>query len=95
MEQPNKGRLESILSELGRKLDETFEKAREASGEARQEFASKMADVNKEKERLEKELKEFANDEEKWKEVKIRLQNAADELRKAFEITFSKKEETK
>lgn len=85
--------MESILSELGRKIDQTIGKAFDGSGDLKQEFASRMEDLNKEKERLEKELREFAKDDEKWKEVKVRLQNAADELKKAFEITFSKKED--
>ena len=91
MEPHYKGRMENILAELGRKIDQALEKAKDSSGDIREEFSAKMEDFNKTKERIETEFRDFANDDEKWKEVQIRLQIAATELRKAFEITFSKK----
>lgn len=91
MENAGKGRMEGILADLGRKIDQLIAKANDASGDARGEFSSKMEELNKCKEKAEQELREFANDEEKWKEVQSRLQLAADELKKAFELTFQKR----
>lgn len=91
MEPQYKGRMENILAELGRKIDLAIEKARGSSGEVPHEFAAKMEDLNRAKERVERELRSFANDDEKWKEVQSCLHNAADELKKAFELTFNRK----
>ena len=88
MEPHYRGRMESILAELGRKVDQAFEKARESQGEKKGEFSARMEDLNKAKERVEREFREFATDDAKWKEVRICLHNAADELKKAFELTF-------
>lgn len=89
--QDKKGEMEQILAELGRKMDEIIQKARHASGDLQQEFSGKLDELNRSKEKLEEELKDFTQDEAKWKEVQARLQNAAHELRQAIELSFKRK----
>lgn len=89
--QDKKGEMESILAELGRSMDTLFQKARHASGDLQQEFSEKLKDLNKSKDRLERELKDFTQDEAKWKEVQARLHAAAHEIRQAIELSFKRK----
>ena len=89
--QDKKGEMERILADLGRKIDQLLQKARHASGDMQQEFSEKLEELNKSKEKLEQELKDFTQDEDKWKEVQLRLQNAAHELREAIELSFKRK----
>jgi hypothetical protein len=89
-QQHNKGRLESFMAELGKKLDLLLDRARHETEEGK--VAEKLDELRHTKEKLEKELHEFVQDDERWREVQHRLQGAAQELKKAFEITFRKKE---
>lgn len=88
-QQHNKGRLEGFMAELGRKLDLLIDKARQETEEAK--VNERLEELKHTKDKLEKELHEFVQDDERWKEVQQRLQGAGQELKKAFEITFSRK----
>lgn len=89
-EQQNRGRLENFMAELGKKLDLLLDRARHETEEGK--VAEKLDELRHTKEKLEKELHEFVQDDERWREVQSRLQGAAQELKKAFEITFRKKD---
>lgn len=87
-QQHNKGKIEGFLAELGRKLDQVMERARQGAEEAK--VSEKLDELKHTKDRLEHELHEFVKDDEKWKEVQIHLQGAAQELKRAFETTFTR-----
>lgn len=88
-EQHNKGKVEGFLAELGRKLDQLMDRARQGAEEAK--LSDKFEDLKQTRDKLEQELHEFVKDDDKWREVKIHLQGAAQELQKAFETTFVRK----
>lgn len=87
-QQHNKGKIEGFLAELGRKLDQVMERARQGAEEAK--VSEKLDELKHTKDRLENELHEFVKDDEKWKEVQVHLQGAAQELKRAFETTFTR-----
>ncbi len=87
-QQDNKGRIEGFLAELGRKLDQLMDRARQGAEEAK--MSEKLDELKNTKDRLEHELHEFVKDDEKWREVQTHLQGAAQELKKAFETTFTR-----
>lgn len=89
-EDPQKGRLEQLLSELGRKADHWLDNAKDATEDTRKEVNDHLKDLQQAKEKLEEELNAYAKDEERWKGVKHRLHNAADELKNALELIFAK-----
>ena len=91
MESGHKGKIEQTLAELGRKMDHLLQQAKHTSGDMQQEISEKMEELNKSKEKLEQELKDFTQDDEKWKEVQARLQNAVNEIRQAIELSFRKR----
>lgn len=88
-QQQNTGRIESFMTELGRKLDQLMDRARQGAEEAR--FSEKMEELKQTKEKLEQELHEFVQDDERWREVQAHLQGAAQELKKAVETSFKSK----
>ncbi|WP_224998291.1 hypothetical protein [Cesiribacter sp. SM1] len=90
MEQANKGKIEGFMTELGRKLDQLLDRARQGAEEAK--FSERMEDLRQATDKLENELHEFVKDDEKWREVQVHLKGAALELRKAFESTFTRKQ---
>jgi hypothetical protein len=90
MEQANKGKIESFMTDLGRKLDLLLDRARQGAEEAK--LSERMDDLRQASEKLENELHEFVKDDEKWQEVQVHLKGAAHELRKAFESTFTRKQ---
>lgn len=87
-QQHNKGKIEGFLAELGRKLDQVMDRARQGAEEAK--VSEKLDELKHTKDRLENELHEFVKDDEKWKEVQVHLQGAAQELKRAFETTFTR-----
>lgn len=91
-QQHNKGKVEGFMAELGRKLDFLFDRARQGAEEAK--LSDRMEELKQAKDKLEHELHEFVQDDEKWKEVQKHLQGAAQELRRAFETTFKTKQNT-
>lgn len=88
-QQHSKGKIEGFMTELGKKLDQFMDRARQGAEEAR--LAEKMEELKQAKEKLEQELHEFVQDDEKWREVQTHLQEAMLGLKKAFETTFRSK----
>ena len=84
----NKGKIEGLLADLGRKMDGLLSKAKQASEE--HHLNDKLDELNTAKEKLERELNQYVQDDERWQEVKSNLRTAAGELKKAFETTFRK-----
>ncbi len=81
-----------MFANLGRKMDDLLGRAKEASEQPN--VQETLNDLNRAKDKLEKDLNSFIKDDEKWQEVKGRLQNAAGELKKAFDLAFQNKNQT-
>lgn len=81
------GKAEKFLSDFGRKLDQFFAEAKDASGKAESDLRKKYAELKSQAEKLKKE----ANDKERWKEVEANLKKAGEELEKAIASAFKKR----
>lgn len=87
----NKSSVEDILKELGRKIDILIEDAKGATEDIRGDIEEKIQELKSRKESLEGDIKNFAsNNEGKWTEIKVHLNSAAEELKKAAEAAFKK-----
>ena len=92
MEENTKGRLEKILGELGVKLDQLMEDAKEATGGVREEVDDHINDLKDLGRKMENEYKEYkAGNEGKWDEVKKHISTAAMEVEQAVKTAFRKK----
>ncbi len=90
MAEKTKGRVEDLLRELGKKIDELIIEAKDAKDEIRDEVEKKIQDLKRKKEELEKEMEDYKN-QEKWQEAREHFFTALQELKKAAETIFSKK----
>ncbi len=87
----DKGKVEDILAELGKKIDQLITETKKAGGNVSEEAEKKIQDLKKKKEKLEEEFKGYSsNGSEKWEHAKIHLNEAAVEVRRAFEAMFRK-----
>lgn len=89
MSEESKGKVENLLTELGRKIDHLIEEAKEASGDVREEVDQKIEELKQRKDKLEDEFQEFKN-QERWQEAKVHFASAANELKQAVEKVFKK-----
>lgn len=86
-----KKNVESILSELGKKIDHLIEETKKAGTRVSEETENKINDLKKQKEKLEEQIKDRAGDSgEKWGQAREHLNEAADAMRKAFEALLKK-----
>ena len=86
-----KKNVESILAELGKKIDHLIEETKKAGNKVSEETEKKINDLKKQKEKLEEQIKDRTGDSgEKWGQAKEHLNDAADAVRKAFEALFKK-----
>lgn len=88
METNEEGKAEKLLKEFGKKLDQFYGEAREAStrmeADARKRFDELKAAAEK--------LKSDAENKERWKEVEDALKRAGEELERAAKAAFRKPE---
>ncbi|MBC6401870.1 MAG: hypothetical protein GDA51_02020 [Ekhidna sp.] len=83
--------IESILSELGKKIDHLINETKKAGTKVSEEMESKIRDLKKQKDKLEEEIRDRSeNSGEKWSHAKGHLNEAADSIRKAFKVLFKK-----
>ncbi len=86
-----KGKVEEILTELGKKMDQLIAETKKAGSNVSEEAEKKIQELRDKKEKLEEDFKEYsANSGEKWDHAKIHLNEAAVEIRRAFEAMFKK-----
>ena len=86
-----RGKVEDILSELGKKIDQLVEETKRARSTVSDEAEKKIQELKKRKEKLEDEFKDYSSGGgEKWERAKIHLNEAATEIRRAFEAMFKK-----
>lgn len=96
MESEYQGKAEKILRDLGKKIDELIKNSFQEKGELKEDIKLRVEELKRDKEKLEKELKDFvARNEGKWKEAEVYLKRAAEELKKALDVVFQKKDATK
>lgn len=92
MSEKHQGQVESILKELGKKIDQLIVDAKGAKDEVRDEVEEKIKVLRKKKDNLEDEYSEFKQKNEgTWEEIKNHLSAAADEIKQAAEAAFKKK----
>ena len=94
MENENtKGQVENILAELGKKIDQLIEDAKEAKDTIRDDLEEKIEELKKKKEKIEEDFQNYQEKNEgKWDEVKDHLESALNELKLAAATAFKKKE---
>lgn len=81
--------VESILAELGKKIDHLIEETKKAGSKVSKETERKIDELKAQKEKLEEEIKSrSAGSGEKWGQTKEHLNEAADSMRKALEALF-------
>ena len=84
-------KVESILSELGRKIDHLIDETKIAGSKLSDETEKKIEELKKQKEKLEEEFRERTNGSgAKWSQAREHLNEAAEALRKALETLFAK-----
>ncbi|MDQ3536959.1 MAG: hypothetical protein M3421_15185 [Bacteroidota bacterium] len=92
MDSEYQGKAEKILRDLGKKIDELINKSFQEKGELKEDINSRIEELKRDKEKLEKEMKDFVSrNEGKWKEVEVYLKRAAEELKKALDVVFQNK----
>ncbi len=86
-----RGKVENILSELGKKIDGLVEETKKAGNNISVGTEKKIRDLKAQKEKLEDEFKSYSSKRgEKWEHTKIHLNKAVAELKKAAEAFFRK-----
>lgn len=83
------GKVEKILKDLGKKIDELIADLKKVKGEAGVEFNSRVDELKRNRDSLENEFKKLRSDD-RWKEVEQNLDNAGKDIRKAFDAAFKK-----
>ena len=82
---------ERILKDLGRKIDELVDKAKDASGEVREDLDEAIDALKKESRKFEEKVREAKErNEPKFQEAKVHLRTAMEEMNKAFQKMFRK-----
>lgn len=93
MTNDTRGQVESILSELGKKIDQLIVETKGAKEEVRRDVEEKIRELKKKKEKLERDFESYKDkNEDKWMEVRHHLVGAIAEVKKAIEAAFKKKE---
>ncbi|MEM6831182.1 MAG: hypothetical protein AAGA66_13600 [Bacteroidota bacterium] len=86
-----RGKVEDVFSELGKKIDQLISETKRAGNNISDEAEKKIHDLKDQKEKLEQEFKGYTHSTgEKWENAKTHLNDAATEIRKAFEAMFKK-----
>ena len=86
-----KGKVAEILEELGGKIDQLISETKKAGNNISEEAEKKIQDLKQQKEKLEEDFKGYtSSSSEKWEHAKIHLNEAATEIRRAFEAIFKK-----
>lgn len=84
-----KRKVEEVLAELGKKIDDLVEEAKEAGNRVSDETEKRIEELKERKEKLEADFKEYSSGtHEKWESAKEHLNEATNALRKAIEAFF-------
>lgn len=86
-----KKNVEEILAELGTKIDKLIAETKKAGNKVSAEMEEQIQKLKERKEKVEKDFKEStAGTGEKWEHAKLHLNEAAVEIRRAFEAILKK-----
>ncbi len=90
-----KGQLESVLADIGRKIDQLIAETKGATADVRGDIEKKAEELRKKRDKLEEEVRAYRDkNEPKWKEAREHLNSAAGEVKKALDTLFQKKKES-
>lgn len=90
------GKAEKTFRDFGKKLDEMIAELQSLKTDIENRSGSRWDELNKSKEKIEEELKQFKErNKDRFEEAEERLEQAGTEIKKAFEALFSKKEGSK
>ena len=87
MEPNGEGKAEKVFKEFGKKLDQFFVEAKDASTRAEADLKKKYEELKSSAEKIKAETK----NKERWKEVESSLKKAGEELENAVKAAFKKK----
>ena len=83
--------IESILSELGKKLDHLIDETKKAGTKVSEEMESKIQHLKTQKDKLEEEIRNRSRSSSKgWSHAKVHFNDAAGSIRKALKALFKK-----
>lgn len=83
--------VEDILSELGMKIDKLIAETKKAGSKVSSDMEEQIQKLKERKEKVERDFKESTSGTgEKWEHAKLHLNEAAVEIRRAFETMFKK-----
>jgi phosphoglycerate-specific signal transduction histidine kinase len=88
MEPNGEGKAEKAFKDFGKKLDQFFGEAKEASTRVESDLKKKYEELKASAEKL----KNDTENRERWKEVEASLKKAGIELENAVKAAFKKKE---
>lgn len=89
MQNTEQGKVESLLKDLGKKIDQLITEGKKASSGLSQDVEEKIRDLKIQRDKLEAEFDEFKKkNEPRWKEAREHLEVAMMEIRKAAEAAF-------
>ena len=91
MEPNEEGKAEKLFKDFGKKMDQFYGEARDASTRVEADLRKKYEELKASAEKLKSE----AENKERWKEVETALKKAGEELENAVKAAFKKKEEQK
>jgi Sec-independent protein translocase protein TatA len=87
----DKKNVEEILAELGQKIDKLISETKKAGSKVSAEMEEQIQKMKERKEKVEEDFKKStASSGEKWEHAKLHLNEAAIEIRRAFETMFKK-----
>ncbi len=85
----DKKSVETILSELGKKIDHLIEETKKAGTRVSEETEQKISDLKAQKEKLEEELRDRASESgAKWNQARDHLNDAMTSINKAIMTLF-------
>ena len=91
MEEQKEGNAEKLFKSFGKKVDELIEKAKTNSEGLDEKFEEGMAEMKRGWDKFDGEVKNFTEEhKDKFQEVGLQIEKAAQELKKAVEAAFSK-----
>lgn len=87
--QEDSGKAENLFKNFGKKVDEFMAELNEAGNRLNKEVESRYDELKDSAEKLKKEVK----NKERWKEVEDSLKKAGEELNRAVNSAFKKRED--
>ena len=84
------GQVEKILGELGKKIDELVETAKDKQGKIKDDLQDTIDELKDRKTKIEEEFKDLReNSGDKWEQSRPHLTNALNEVKEAVKILFA------